>query len=55
MVRPQPLEKLPTDTAVDDAVALDVVTRNNRQCVAENAKLEALQDWVKIPLEDERK
>lgn len=55
MVKPQSLEKLPADRSIDDAIALEVATRNNRQCVAENAKLEALQDWVKLPLEDERK
>ena len=52
---PRPLELLPTDTAVDDAVALEVITRNNRACVYENEKLKTLQDWVKLPLKDERK
>jgi hypothetical protein len=44
------LEKLPTDRAIDDAIALEVAARNNRQCVAETEKLKALQDWVKLPL-----
>jgi hypothetical protein len=44
-----------TAKAVDDAVALEVVTNNNRTCVAEIAKLEALQEWAKSPLQDDRK
>lgn len=54
MVTPQPLERLPTDIAVDDAVALEVITRNNRACIYENEKLKTLQDWVKLPLQDSR-
>lgn len=41
--------------AVDDAVALDVATTNNRACVAIAAQLEALQEWAKSPLQDDRK
>jgi len=44
------LEKLPTDTPVDDAIALEIVTRNNRAYVAETEKLKALQEWVKLPI-----
>jgi len=36
--------------AVDDAVALDVVTTNNRSCVETRAQLEAFQEWALIPL-----
>lgn len=58
MVAPRPLEKLPTDIPVDDAIALEIVTRNNRTYVAETEKLKALQEWVKLPLsgvsEDEK-
>lgn len=50
MAAPRPLEKLPTDTPVDDAIALEIVTRNNRAYVAETEKLKALQEWVKLPL-----
>ena len=35
--------------AVDDAQALEVATSNNRICVAEMAKLEALQEWANAP------
>jgi hypothetical protein len=35
---------------VDDAVALDVVTTNNRSCVETRAQLEAFQEWALIPL-----
>lgn len=41
--------------AVDDAMALEVATTNNRICVAEIEKLTALQEWAKLPLQDERK
>lgn len=34
-------------TTVDDAVALGVTTRNNRQCVTEKERLRALQEWVR--------
>ena len=45
-----------TGKAVDDAVALDVVTTNNRSCVDTMAQLEALQEWALIPLkQDDRK
>lgn len=39
--------------AVDDAVALDVVTTNNRACVAVAAQLEAFQEWAIIPLKQD--
>jgi len=41
--------------AVDDAVALEVSTSNNRSCVAIAAQLEALQEWAQSPLQDDRK
>jgi len=41
-----------TPKAVDDAVALDVVTNNNRICIAEIAKLTALQEWAKLPIQE---
>lgn len=55
MVAPRQMEKLPTDKPVDDAIALEIATSNNRMCAAETEKLKALQEWVKIPLQDERK
>jgi len=41
--------------AVDDAQALEVTTTNNRICVSEIKKLTALQEWAKLPLQDDRK
>lgn len=32
---------------VDDALALEVTTRNNRQCVTEKERLRTLQAWVR--------
>lgn len=40
-----------TSKAVDDAHALEVVTTNNRICVAEIEKLTALQEWAKLPFQ----
>lgn len=52
MVKPVILETIPTDVPADDAIVLEVVTRNNRACVVEIEKLKALQAWAKLPLQD---
>jgi len=36
----------PTPKAIDDAIALEVVTSNNRTCIADQEKLKALQAWA---------